>query len=84
MNFENFIQLPNEELKRICRFLNTKITNETKYFLKKANVPRKVNDYKTTKKANEIKRKVSKSLFQKLMLFHENYKKKTYGFSDIY
>ena len=84
VNFENFVQSPNEELNKICRFLNTKITIETKYFLKNANIPRKVEDYKTTKKANEIKGKVSKSLFQKLILFEENYNNKTYGFSDIY
>ncbi len=84
INFENFVQFPDEELKRICSFLNTQTTNQTKYFLRKANVPRRIKDYETVKKANEIRGRVSKSLFEKLMSFEENYNKKTYGFSDIY
>ena len=73
----------NKELKKISKFLGTKINKKTLEFIKRENLPLKNNSLETNKifnkKINIIKKECSKKMFEKLMNLNMNYKDNLYN-----
>ena len=79
LSFENFYINPNQNLKRICTFLNTEKTSYTNKELVKANCPRKENLNDRKNKENFIRDRVSRKIFNKIMNIQYSYNKNLYG-----
>ena len=73
--FDNFVTKPNNELKKICNFLSTKYTKNTKKIFRKERCPRNINLEERHKKLldlNKIISKDSKKILKKMYSMHEN------------
>jgi hypothetical protein len=73
--FDNFVTKPNNELKRICNFLSTKYTKNTKKIIRKEQCPRNINLEERHQKLlylNKIISKDSKKFLKKMYSMHEN------------
>jgi hypothetical protein len=73
--FDNFVTDPNNELNKICNFLSTKFTKNTKKILRRERCPREINlqdRYKKLIYLNQIISENSKKLLKKIYIKHEN------------
>ena len=73
-----------KELKKISNFLGSKTNKKTLEFIKRENLPLKIDplvdfDKNFNKKVDLIKNKCSKKIFEKLMILNKEYKKNFYN-----
>ena len=73
VNFDNFINQPNKEIKKISHFIKKKPTRKTFLAFKKEKIPRKFfqNDY--NKKIMFLKKNLEKNVFKKLQKYENEY-----------
>jgi hypothetical protein len=77
--FEEMVQRPNPQLKRIEGFLKTKKSKFTDNFIFDANCPRKLDLKVHEHKISVFKNNVNSSLFEELIYLNEYYEKERYG-----
>ncbi len=79
ISFEDFYQNPDKNILNICKFINTRPSKHTKSEIKKANCPRIDNLKNRNEKLKFIKRRVSRSLFSKLINLKKYYERNLYN-----
>ncbi len=79
LTFEDFVQNTQEELKKICTFLNTTPTKYTPHAISLANCPRKLDRLDRKRKMSEFKTGTRKKYFNMLMEISEAYEANFYG-----
>lgn len=67
INFDNFATNTEENIDKICNFLNLRKSSYTKKIMKKENLPRIMNKIDREKKLRKIKSKVGKNKLKKLL-----------------
>ena len=73
VNFDNFVLFPDQELKKICKFVNTKKSDLTKKILLEERCPRKLFRNERQKKFNFLNKDIStksKNLLRELINFY--------------
>ena len=75
VDFQDFAENTNKNLKKICKFLNLNKSKYTFKILKKENLPRTVNKIERENKLKKIKKKVKKIYLYKLLNLEKKYLK---------
>lgn len=79
ISFEDFVENPDKNVKRICSFLNTSITEYTQQSIYQARCPRKIDIRERIERLNSIKDIINDSLFGELMELSERYENNCYS-----
>ena len=77
--YENIVQNSNLEIKKICKFLNTKSTSHTKKILKLENCPKIIDKKKQLKKMKFINSKLKKDTAYTIYKMYKSFNKDVYG-----
>ena len=77
--YENIVQNPDEEIKKICKFLNTKSTSHTKRILKLEGCPKIIDKDKQLKKEKFIISKLKRETAYKIYKINKSFNKDIYG-----
>jgi len=78
--YEQYVEKPHFVLKKICRFLKTSYSSQTKRKIKLANLPIKIDEDLRKSKIIFLKKNLSPYLFNKIQHLEKSYKKNLYGF----
>ncbi len=79
IKYENFVENPFKDLKKICKFLKTSYGKKTRLKATQSGLPLKINKKKSDYKEIFLKRRLSKNLFNKLKILEKKYNKNLYG-----
>ena len=79
LTFEDFCNDPDHELKAICGFLNTEITEYTPRYLKSTRFPRQLDIAERNHKLDEFRNGISSCLYKLLLDYSESYETDLYG-----
>ena len=79
IRFEEMVQRPQAQLKRISKFINKNETRYTSNFVSAARCPRVLDPKDREKKLNIFKTNINPKLFDELSVMEENYERDTYG-----
>ena len=79
LTFEDFVLNPEAELGKICSFLGTQQTVYTPHFIRLAKCPRKLEPRDREKKLSDIKTRVKRKLFDRLLEMCDSYETNLYG-----
>ncbi len=79
VSYEDFIENTNTSIQKICKFLRTKRTAITKKILIKENCPKKYNKKNYLFKKKFIKSKISKKIFNDILILEKKYKSNIYN-----
>ncbi|MAZ07931.1 MAG: hypothetical protein CMM99_05785 [Rickettsiales bacterium] len=77
--YENIVQNSNIEIKKICKFLNTKSTSHTKRILKLESCPKIIDKKKQLQKKKFIISKLKKETAYKIYRMNKSFNKDVYG-----
>ena len=77
--YENIVQNTNNEIKKICKFLNTKSSSHTKRILKLENCPKIIDKKKQLKKEKFIISKLKKETANEIFKMNKSFNKNIYG-----
>ena len=81
VTYEQHVEKPHFVLKKICRFLKTNYSSQTKRKIKLANLPIKIDEDLRKSKIIFLKKNLSPYLFNKIQRLEKSYNKNLYGFN---
>ena len=79
VRFEEMVQRPQKQLKRISKFINKSETKYTSKFVNAARCPRVLDPNDRKQKLNIFKKNINPKLLDELVVMEENYERDTYG-----
>lgn len=79
VTFEDFVQRPEPEMKKICKFLNARETRLTRHFIHKARCPRVLDPRDRERKLSQFKKGAGKKAIKELLEMSQRYETNLYG-----